>query len=99
MPVFPKIYDIAKDASEGDYSWFEKQATELAAYRRGEVFMNSETSLSIAFRNEAWMSKLLEELRRGDAFVAVGFGHLYGNKGLIRLLNERNLRVERVEFK
>ena len=98
FPTFPKLHDLAKDAYEGDYSWFEKQAKELADYRAGKVFMDSETSYSIAYRNEAWVSKLLEELKSSESFVAVGIGHLYGNKGLLRLLRERNLRIERVDF-
>lgn len=99
MASFPKLYDLAKDVYDGDLSWYENIARELADYRAGKIFMDSESSYSLAYRNEAWVPRLLEELKKGDAFIAVGIGHLYGNKGLIRLLKERNLRLELVQAK
>jgi uncharacterized protein YbaP (TraB family) len=36
------------------------------------------------------------ELRRGRAFVAVGALHLYGERGVLALLDEDGYRAERV---
>ncbi|MEM6790640.1 MAG: TraB/GumN family protein [Myxococcota bacterium] len=46
-------------------------------------------------RNEQWM-KRLPELMKGDAFVAVGAGHLLGSDGLVARLRARGHRVSRV---
>jgi hypothetical protein len=47
-------------------------------------------------RNEAWRKKLMPELRKGGAFVAVGLGHLLGERGLVAQLRQRDLQVERL---
>jgi uncharacterized protein YbaP (TraB family) len=39
-------------------------------------------------RNDAWMPKLLPHLQRGNTFVAVGYAHLVGAKGLIEALKK-----------
>jgi uncharacterized protein YbaP (TraB family) len=40
--------------------------------------------------------RMQRELRRGDAFVALGALHLYGDKGVLALLEEDGYRAERV---
>lgn len=47
-------------------------------------------------RNEAWLTRLLPELREGNAFVAVGLAHLVGDGSLIALLEREGFTVERV---
>jgi hypothetical protein len=47
-------------------------------------------------RNEAWLTRLLPELREGNAFVAVGLAHLIGEGSVIELLEREGLTVERV---
>lgn len=51
----------------------------------------------ITQRNRAWMPKLEAEISGGSAFVAVGFGHLYGEQGLLALLEQAGHAITRVE--
>ncbi len=46
-------------------------------------------------RNEAWMAPLQEEFARGEAFVAVGLGHLVGPEGVLARLRDAGYAVER----
>ena len=46
-------------------------------------------------RNDAWMGPLREELDRGDAFVAVGLGHLLGDRGLLARLDRAGYSIRR----
>ena len=48
-------------------------------------------------RNERWRDKLEHWLPEGRVFVAVGVGHMYGERGLVSLLRQRGYRVERAE--
>jgi uncharacterized protein YbaP (TraB family) len=68
------------------------------------LFMGGSVEQSPAFygelldrRNEKWLPKLVPELERGGAFVAVGAAHLLGEHGLLRVLEQRGYRVSRVE--
>jgi uncharacterized protein YbaP (TraB family) len=40
--------------------------------------------------------RMQRELRRGRAFVAVGALHLYGDRGVLALLEEDGYRAERL---
>lgn len=44
-------------------------------------------------RNVAWVSKLEEEMKAKKLFIAVGAGHLGGEKGLVSLLREAGYQV------
>lgn len=47
-------------------------------------------------RNKAWIPPLLEQLRKGKTFVAVGAGHFAGPTGLLALLAAEGITAERV---
>ena len=49
-------------------------------------------------RNHAWMPGLEKHLRGGNAFVAIGVGHLPGENGLIALLRAQGWTVTRMPF-
>ncbi len=51
--------------------------------------------LTLTKRNENWLPKLEKLCDAGDAFVAVGAGHLLGDKGLVAQLAKRGYEVER----
>lgn len=50
----------------------------------------------IYVRNERWVQPLESELARGGAFVAVGLAHVIGERGLLRLLEQRGYRATRL---
>ncbi len=56
-----------------------------------------EREATFAVRNRAWMERLLPELARGDAFVAVGLAHLVGEDSLVSMLRDEGFVVQRVE--
>jgi uncharacterized protein YbaP (TraB family) len=45
-------------------------------------------------RNARWTPKLASLLAKDDAFVAVGLGHLIGEKGLLAVLQKQGYKVE-----
>jgi uncharacterized protein YbaP (TraB family) len=49
-------------------------------------------------RNENWVPKIQAHVAKGKAFIAVGAGHLGGEKGLIRLLEKAGYKITPVEF-
>lgn len=48
-------------------------------------------------RNNRWMKKLVTEMNKGGAFVAVGAAHLLGDDGVVELLKDRGFKVERLQ--
>ncbi|MBW2454102.1 MAG: TraB/GumN family protein [Deltaproteobacteria bacterium] len=47
-------------------------------------------------RNAAWMPMLEKHIGQGNAFIAVGAGHMLGEKGLIDLLKKKGIHPKRV---
>lgn len=47
-------------------------------------------------RNAAWIPKLKKELDAGNAFIAVGAGHLLGDKSVLTFLAKEGIKVERI---
>jgi uncharacterized protein len=84
--------------------------TMIAAYRRGdfatierltsapELVGEDPESFAALFdeRNRAWLPILVEQLRAGRVFVAVGAGHYGGQAGLLALLAEHGFTARRV---
>lgn len=51
-------------------------------------------------RNRAWIPELEVYLKQeGDTFAAFGAGHLFGDKGVLKLLEANGYKVERYPFK
>jgi len=63
-----------------------KQSPEFMEYE--DVFLTK--------RNKNWIPKLLTEMKSRKCFVAVGAAHLFGENGLIQLLQNEGLQVEAV---
>lgn len=78
---------ITQAYRDGDTATQETLNEELPAIAR-EVFLDQ--------RNQAWMPKLLAAFTKGQAFTAVGTGHLFGKMGLLSLLKSQGATVERV---
>jgi uncharacterized protein YbaP (TraB family) len=55
------------------------------------------TEIMLYKRNEDWVNKLKELMPKGSLVVAVGAGHLPGNRGLIDLLRKAGYTVEPVK--
>lgn len=80
----------------------------MGAYRAGDLgrlaelvespaMMASGVGRELLFeRNERWMPQLLELHAEGGVFVAVGAGHLPGERGLLALLRKQGLEPKRV---
>jgi uncharacterized protein YbaP (TraB family) len=47
-------------------------------------------------RNERWIPILQKEFKKNSLFIAVGAGHLPGEKGVIQLLRNAGYTVEAV---
>lgn len=76
------------------YRWFAARAApeiDIAALWAGMV--NADLDL----RTAAWMPVLVRELTGGNAFVAVGAGHLPYDFGLVARLRARGFKVTRIE--
>lgn len=56
----------------------------------------ADRAIMLEGRNQAWMERLVPELTRGNAFVAVGCGHLLGPGSVPELLRAQGFTVERV---
>jgi len=60
--------------------------------KQSPEFMEFE-DLFLYDRNRAWIPKLVEEMAYKSCFVAVGAGHLFGENGVIDLLQKKGLSV------
>ena len=68
---------------------------ELYAMIVDKKFMDDETRhWMLDFRNESWMKSIPGLMRKESVFMAVGAGHLAGEKGLIDLLTKAGYTVK-----
>ena len=63
------------------------------ARRIAEIFRDA----IITYRNRQWMDGLVQELEKGNAFVAFGALHLIGEEGVLALLEDRGFDVMRID--
>lgn len=71
------------------------QLNMITDYRNGNEDLSAVNDPLTEGRNSFWIQNILKEVVNGDAFIAVGVAHLYGPKGLIRLLNDNGYTVTR----
>lgn len=70
-----------------------------AQYQSGdESYLLNPTSdrAEVIFRNYAWIKTLTPVLKSKSSFIVVGVGHLYGDEGLISLLQKQGFQVRRL---
>lgn len=67
----------------------------IKEYRSGLEPIQTDSDPMTADRNLFWLPKILQEVQIGNAFIAVGYAHLYGSKGLIQLLRVNGYKVIR----
>jgi uncharacterized protein YbaP (TraB family) len=75
---------------KGDYDRLMKVVLDPAWYGDADTL-----EAFLYRRNDAWVDSLLPELTRGGLFVAVGAGHLGGDRGLIAQLEKQGFTVTR----
>lgn len=66
---------------------------------KSEFAMEKYENLLVNYRNANWVKQLKEIMKNKSVFVAVGAGHLLGEKGLINLLKSEGYVVEPIENK
>lgn len=86
------IRKMIKSLSPEDYQ--RAQLEFYDEYRRGSP-IESESDPITEGRNLFWLPKILNHADKGNLFIAVGFFHLYGPKGLIHLLQKQGYQVSR----
>lgn len=70
-------------------------------YRAGADSYSGKTEddeYDMIFRNNAWMPTLISEFAKGNSFAVVGINHLFGNKGLVSLLEQQGYIVKRLKY-
>ena len=79
------------------------RTTESGATRLPDLLPNPQTAYQAALtkrvlhdRSVVMAFRMQRELRRGNAFVALGALHLYGDKGVLALLEQDGYRARRV---
>jgi hypothetical protein len=48
-------------------------------------------------RNDNWLPAFQQTVERGNGFIAVGLGHLIGERGLVAQLRQRGYTVRRLD--
>lgn len=87
-----ELADLAYGYKAGDESAVTKILYDPEKYEKNPKVVDE----LIKRRNREWMPKIVAMLDGGDAFVAVGVGHLVGDDGIVELLRKRGYTVERI---
>lgn len=78
----------------------EQSINELGLLMKNEDFgMESNQDILLDKRNKNWVEQLKTIMKKEPVFVAVGAGHLLGEKGLIALLRKEGYKVRPLENK
>lgn len=103
-----QLLKYVEEEAEGKSSGSKELEALTKAYRNQELkkledLINSDKSLGgfndilLYNRNIAWVKKLQNLLSSGSLVIAVGAGHLPGDKGVINLLRKAGYKVEPVK--
>jgi uncharacterized protein YbaP (TraB family) len=86
------LADMVQAYKDGDID-----ALTAAAFKPSEVEKHPQLYEHLfTKRNRAWVAEIETYLKRGNVFVAVGAGHLAGDKSVIQMLEDNGHEVERV---
>ena len=86
-----RVIEFCRTGNESDLlAWMENQDVDDEAYEAWEARL-------LVDRNRAWVPKLEQFFAEGPTFAAVGGLHLYGEEGLIKLLQARGYSVYPLE--
>ncbi len=75
-----------------------EELTKFFQDKEKNIYQNPEAMMKLLNqRNEDWLPKIVNEIEKGPTFVAVGLAHFVGKKGLVELLKEKNIILERIK--
>lgn len=77
----------------------EKINQKISQYIGNEMYIEQWKSQIIDERNNYWMKKIPDLIIENSCFIAVGAGHIGGEKGIINQLRELGFTVNRVKNK
>ncbi len=91
-----KNYSIESKNMDKLFELYMAQDVEgLFDFVTGAEYSSDEFEETLIYkRNAKWIPKIAEIIRDNNAFIAVGAGHLGGNKGIIKLLKDKGYTVE-----
>lgn len=87
-----ELVDLAAGYVAGDAAVIEKIMYDPEKYEKNPKVLD----ILIIRRNREWIPKLEGYLEKGDAFIAVGVGHLVGDRGVVAMLRKRGYKVARL---
>ncbi|HEX5655728.1 MAG TPA: TraB/GumN family protein [Polyangiales bacterium] len=107
IPLEEQVRELARSLESEDST---QARALLSAFQAGDeqalaraLFDEAELAASPGFyervlyqRNERWLPVIERELARGGSFVAVGAGHLLGERGLLAALKRQGYAVTRI---
>jgi uncharacterized protein YbaP (TraB family) len=77
----------------------------INAYRGGDsatlkylALFDDSNDVMLKQRNRAWMPAIRKEIAAGNAFIAFGAAHLYGEFGILPMLAREGYRIEHIEI-
>jgi uncharacterized protein YbaP (TraB family) len=73
--------------------YFDEDIKGLYELMSSEGMMNDFKEIMLDNRNIAWVLALQEEMKAQKLFIAVGAGHLGGEKGVVSLLREAGYQL------
>jgi len=94
-------FSVYKNEFETMLDFYKKQQLDSIKSLMGKSESGEEKydDLLLNNRNKNWVKQLKEIMKNESVFVAVGAGHLVGEKGLIKLLKKEGYKVEPLQNK
>jgi hypothetical protein len=89
--------DDAKEMEELTNAYRNQELNKMEILTKTDMGMKDYSDLLLYNRNRNWVRKIDEYLSKKSLVVAVGAGHLPGDKGIINLLRKAGYKVEPVK--
>lgn len=92
--------DSAKEETDQLIALYFKQNVDSLAAHISESDMGSDSfeAIFLTNRNLDWIPKIKTYIKKNSCFIAIGAGHLGGEKGIIQLLRAEGYIVEPIPF-
>ncbi len=89
--------NIMEEYNEMVQLYVSQDINKLYEYAKEDRELEKYTDKLLMNRNRKWVSLLVEQIKEGTCFIAVGSGHLAGKDGLINLLREEGYELSPVK--